>query len=79
MVGKLTMILCLKLKVYLAIMPNYLKKTDGQWYLKDLGSTNGCKVNSEKIDDEKALKEGDLAAIGDQEFIVVKQAVVKAR
>lgn len=49
-----------------------LKKNDGKWYLKDLGSTNGCKVNSEKIDNEKTLKEGDSAVIGDQEFIVVK-------
>ena len=54
------------------------KKPDGQWYLKDLGSTNGCRVNSEKISDEKVLKEGDSAAIGDQEFIVVKQTPEKA-
>ena len=55
----------------------FVKKSDGQWYLKDLGSTNGCKVNSEKIDGEKALKEGDSAAIGDQEFVVMEQVAVK--
>ncbi|MDD5599027.1 MAG: FHA domain-containing protein [Victivallaceae bacterium] len=45
-----------------------LIKDGGDWILKDLGSTNGCKVNDQTVDGEKTLAEGDLVALGDQEF-----------
>lgn len=41
---------------------------DGEWYLKDLGSTNGTKVNSLKISEEIKLKEGDVISIGYQKL-----------
>ncbi len=40
----------------------------GDWLLKDLGSTNGSKVNTKLIKDEKLLTEGDVVALGDQNF-----------
>ncbi len=42
---------------------------DGDWYLKDLGSTNGTKLNGLKVSDEIKLKEGDEIAIGYQKLI----------
>ncbi len=45
-----------------------IKQPDENWLLKDLGSTNGCKVNKELIKDDKLLVEGDVITLGDQEF-----------
>lgn len=36
------------------------------WHLRDLGSTNGTKVNGEKISQPVTLKDGDIIMIGDQ-------------
>jgi pSer/pThr/pTyr-binding forkhead associated (FHA) protein len=47
-----------------------IKRADGNWAIKDLGSTNGCKVNKELIEGERLLKEGDIVALGDQNFRV---------
>jgi len=47
-----------------------IKQADGNWLLKDLGSTNGCKVNKKLIKEERLLKEGDVVALGDQNFRV---------
>jgi pSer/pThr/pTyr-binding forkhead associated (FHA) protein len=47
-----------------------IKKDDDNWAIKDLGSTNGCKINNEAISGEKELKQGDIVALGDQEFRV---------
>ena len=47
-----------------------LKQSDGKWLLKDLGSTNGCKVNKKLIEGEALFDEGDVIAIGDQNFSV---------
>lgn len=44
------------------------KRADGNWLLKDLGSTNGCKVNKEAIKGERLLKKGDIVTLGDQNF-----------
>ena len=38
----------------------------GAWLVKDLGSTNGVKVNRVKIDGEQELAEGDTVEFGDQ-------------
>ena len=43
-----------------------IKHDDDVWYLKDLGSTNGCKVNAKLIKEERELKNGDIIALGDQ-------------
>ena len=45
-----------------------LEWKDSNWYLKDLGSTNGTQLNGEKItpDTELKLKEGDNIKIGKQ-------------
>ena len=47
-----------------------IKQTDGNWLLKDLGSTNGCRVNEELIEGERLLENGDIVALGDQNFRV---------
>ncbi len=39
---------------------------NGAWHVKDLGSTNGVKVNGQKIDGDQELKEGDSVEFGDQ-------------
>ncbi len=41
-----------------------LEFKDGEWFLKDLGSTNGTKLNDVKISDEVRLREGDKIKIG---------------
>jgi len=41
---------------------------DGNWYLKDLNSTNGTKLNGLKITDEVKLNEGDVISIGYQKL-----------
>ncbi|MFA6293104.1 MAG: FHA domain-containing protein [Victivallales bacterium] len=37
---------------------------DGEWFIKDLGSTNGTKLNDERIDAETRLRDGDRIKIG---------------
>ena len=46
----------------------------GIWLVKDLGSTNGVKVNRVKIDGEKELAEGDCVEFGDQMIRVTELA-----
>lgn len=41
-----------------------LEFRDGEWFLKDLGSTNGTKLNDVKISAEIRLREGDRIKIG---------------
>ncbi len=38
-------------------------KEDDQWYLEDLGTTNGTKLNKEKIDGRVALSERDIVSV----------------
>jgi len=45
-----------------------IKQPGGNWLLKDLDSTNGCRVNEELVEGERLLKKGDIIAMGDQNF-----------
>ena len=40
------------------------RERDGSWTLYDLGSTNGVKVNSSRIDGNRILHDGDEIAVG---------------
>jgi pSer/pThr/pTyr-binding forkhead associated (FHA) protein len=42
---------------------------DDNWFLKDLGSTNGTKLNGLKIKEEIKLTPGDEISIGHQKFV----------
>ncbi len=46
-----------------------LEWSDDVWKLKDLGSTNGTKLNGEKISSTQTLKEGDKIKIGTQSLL----------
>ncbi|HOK03643.1 MAG TPA: FHA domain-containing protein [Victivallales bacterium] len=50
---------------------------DGNWYLKDLNSTNGTKLNGLKITDEVKLNEGDVISIGYQKLTFGEKIPVK--
>lgn len=43
---------------------------DGQWILKDLGSTNGTKLNGLLITEPTKIKNGDIITLGDQNIHV---------
>ena len=43
-----------------------LEFKDGEWFLKDLGSTNGTKLNDVNISTEVRLSEGDRIKIGNE-------------
>lgn len=45
---------------------------DGQWYLRDLGSLNGTRVNHRPIRDETALSPGDTIEIGSTQLVFVQ-------
>lgn len=47
-----------------------IRKDGDTWVLKDLGSTNGSKINGEAVSGEKPLRQDDVVALGDQEFRV---------
>jgi tetratricopeptide (TPR) repeat protein len=51
----------------------------GGWALKDLGSTNGTKLNHLKISDEIKLNEGDRITIGHQTFIFAEHLEKKGQ
>jgi pSer/pThr/pTyr-binding forkhead associated (FHA) protein len=42
----------------------------GVWYIRDLGSTNGTKVNEQSIQQQKALRPGDKIGIAKRVFII---------
>ena len=46
------------------------RAASGSWLVRDLGSTNGIKVNGVKIAGEKELAEGDSVEFGDQKIQV---------
>jgi pSer/pThr/pTyr-binding forkhead associated (FHA) protein len=37
---------------------------DGQWFVEDLGSTNGTYLNSKRVSSPLAIKRGDQVKIG---------------
>jgi len=45
---------------------------DERWYLRDLGSLNGTRVNSRPIRDETVLAPGDLIEIGNTQLVFVE-------
>src|SRR4051812_6876054 len=42
---------------------------EGYWYVRDLGSTNGTKVNGMRVQ-EKMVRDGDEISIGKHKFII---------
>ena len=50
-----------------------IKQNGNNWLLKDLGSTNGCKINKELIGGERLLEEGDIVTLGDQNFRIGRE------
>ena len=45
-----------------------LTNRNGQWYVEDLGSTNGTYLNEELLSGPQPLHPGDRVRIGDSEF-----------
>jgi len=45
--------------------------SNGAWLLRDLGSTNGTKINGEKLSSPKPIKIGDIIIMGDQTMRIV--------
>src|SRR3954462_4384423 len=41
---------------------------EGEWYVRDLGSTNGTKVNGKVVRGEQALESGDRVQMGNSRF-----------
>jgi pSer/pThr/pTyr-binding forkhead associated (FHA) protein/tetratricopeptide (TPR) repeat protein len=54
-----------------------LEFKDGEWFLKDLGSTNGTKLNEVKISTEILLHDGDRIKIGKEVLLFGTSPVVK--
>ena len=50
-----------------------LKQQDGKWYISDLGSSNGSKINGKDIEPKKEvlLESNDKLQLADQEFTVI--------
>ena len=38
---------------------------DGSWSIRDLGSTNGVRVNGQSLANSQPLRDGDLIELGD--------------
>ena len=45
-----------------------IENKDGSWFLRDLGSTNGTRINDVLITEATRLNHGDHVVIGDQQF-----------
>lgn len=48
---------------------------DLQWYLSDLGSKNGTRLNGEKVEEKKLLHKGDEVRFGDTTISVVSLSI----
>ncbi len=58
--------------LYLSARHIKLYNKDDEWYIVDLGSTNGTYINGERmVDDILILDSGDKIRIGQLEFLVV--------
>jgi pSer/pThr/pTyr-binding forkhead associated (FHA) protein len=51
-----------------------LARRDGQIVIKDLGSSNGTFVNSQRIDRETPIRDGDLIGLGSYSLILAVEA-----
>ena len=47
---------------------------DDAWFIEDLGSYNGVKINGEAVDARTELKEGDVVQIGDYNLTLTENA-----
>ena len=47
---------------------------DGEWFVRDLGSRNGTRLNGEKISSAVALQTGDKIRIGHTKFMFTRDA-----
>jgi adenylate cyclase len=50
---------------------------DGIWFVKDLGSSNGVKVNGEKVVGRKVLKPGDAVVIAKAHHYKIEYKLAK--
>lgn len=48
-------------------------KSDNNFYIEDLNSSNGTVLNNREIDDISKLNNGDIIKIGDLEFLFVNR------
>ncbi len=45
---------------------NISRRDNGEWFIRDLGSTNGTKVGDKLVTEPTPLRNGDVVSIGDQ-------------
>ncbi len=58
--------------LYMSAQNTQLWFEDGEWYIADMGSTNGTYINGEKMEDEPLILDGgDKIRIGQVEFLIV--------
>ncbi|MBQ7075628.1 MAG: FHA domain-containing protein, partial [Clostridia bacterium] len=58
--------------LYMSNQNTQLWFEDKEWYIADMGSTNGTFINGEKMTDEPLiLDSGDRIRIGQVEFVIV--------
>lgn len=58
--------------LYMSAQNTQLWFENGEWYIADMGSTNGTYVNGQKMDDEPLILDGgDKIRIGQIEFLIV--------
>lgn len=51
-------------------------QVDEEYHVRDLGSTNGIRVNRKRVDRVAKLRSGDILTVGDKNFLFVKGEVV---
>lgn len=57
---------------FLSKMHAHIVEDNGEYYLEDLGSSNGTYLNGEEISNAILLADRDVVAIGDSEFLFIK-------
>ncbi|MGM0397170.1 MAG: FHA domain-containing protein [Bacillota bacterium] len=48
-----------------------ITKDEDQFFLEDLGSSNGTYLNGERVEDVTRIKKGDIIKVGEIEFIFI--------
>jgi pSer/pThr/pTyr-binding forkhead associated (FHA) protein len=56
-----------------------LMRQNGHVVVEDLGSSNGTRINGERISGQSAVKDGDLIQIGDYDLALQSEAAARAR